>query len=131
MRPKYNLLLLTAISLLLSQACNHKEEIEPLNCQLQAFGAAISGSNIQLVYSIEGEGRFSVEFWTYSSPDGELKKVSPAVPQSDTLQFFGEAIPKTTAKVSVTDGWVRIRYTAAVGDNIFSGSDKCEQKINP
>ncbi|MBW7846868.1 MAG: hypothetical protein H3C41_02140 [Bacteroidales bacterium] len=112
-------------------SCIGKEEVEHLQCQLEATTDEIEGNNIMVIYAIEGNGNYHVDSWVYLAPEGEIKKQSLALPVSDTLFFSSRVIPKTTAKVKVTDGWVRIGFKAQTEDKEFSGSDKCEQYINP
>lgn len=112
-------------------SCIEKEKVEHLQCQLEAAADEIEGNNIMVIYIIEGEGNYHVDSWAYLAPEGEVKTQSLKLPVSDTLFFSSRAVPKTTAKVKVTDGWVRIGFKAQVGDHALSGSDKCEQHINP
>lgn len=116
---------------LLLFSCTKKEKVEQLQCQLEAVGEKINNDNISIIYTIEGEGSYEIESWIFLAPEGEIKTHPLKLPISDTVSFTGQIVPKTTAKVRVNDGWVRISFKAQAGESVFSGSDKCEQHIYP
>lgn len=111
-------------------SCEDEVVVEDLSCSLQTIQHDIDSDTIVVTYKIEGEGNYKVSSWTYQGVEGEVTLQDPVIPSEVTLNFFGNALPRAKAVVTVVEGAVKVSFSAEAADSTYVGIDQCQQQIN-
>ncbi len=111
-------------------SCEDEVVVEDLSCSLQTIQHDIDSDTIVVTYKIEGEGNYKVSSWTYQGVQGEVTLQNPVIPSEVTLSFFGNALPRSKAAVTVVEGAVKVSFSAEAADSTYVGIDQCQQQIN-
>lgn len=111
-------------------SCEKEKSIEKFTCNLLTISNVVAEETIEVTYKLEATGDYTISYWFYMDENGKVELFNPEVPSEIKVSLSHLKKMQSGAAGSVTEGSIKISYTAISATSSYIGIDQCEQKVN-